>query len=495
MTNTLIDPDKPAGWVVSVDDESGIATRNDGEVLQPAAKNPWYVLMTIAGEPKDHNDEETIAANRRYWNGWACSAMSEEERAAVAKKLDLPPEELAPLKAKERKEIAAAFRNRLAAPEKGDDGNLAVLNRAFRNLDPEGSELPDPKMTVQLGGTHFSNTVVLEKWVFTDLALFDSATFTWIASFDSAAFTGGASFHSATFTDLALFDSATFTGGASFHSATFTDLALFDSATFTWIALFDSATFTDLASFHSATFTWIASFHSATFTGDASFDSATFTGDASFADGNFGSTTRFAEVEFRHQVPEFYGRRFHQGTSFTTDTEYWPEISAKMSKDDLQAAKDAYTRLRQVMNELHKPDAEQFFGRQEIRCDGYLGGRFNRWLTQTYGLISDYGFSVGRPAVGLLLVVLSAWALLPWVCGLWPASCPAPGSPLSIFAELGLSFSNTFAFLGFHRLYFDPDLLRAREGWMQWLGAAQSMLGVVLLFFLGLGLRNRFRLK
>lgn len=45
----LQDPDKPAGFVVSVDEETGVAMCNDGRLLQPAGKNPWYVLMTIAG--------------------------------------------------------------------------------------------------------------------------------------------------------------------------------------------------------------------------------------------------------------------------------------------------------------------------------------------------------------------------------------------------------------------------------------------------------------
>ena len=51
MSDSLTDPDKPAGFVISVDEDTGVATCNDGALLHPAAKTPWYVLMTIAGEP------------------------------------------------------------------------------------------------------------------------------------------------------------------------------------------------------------------------------------------------------------------------------------------------------------------------------------------------------------------------------------------------------------------------------------------------------------
>ena len=40
MTFDLHDPDQPPGAVISVDEETGVATCNNWRELQPAAKNP-----------------------------------------------------------------------------------------------------------------------------------------------------------------------------------------------------------------------------------------------------------------------------------------------------------------------------------------------------------------------------------------------------------------------------------------------------------------------
>ena len=59
------------------------------------------MLATVAGEQVDRrvvlSDLTLHARNRRIWNGWMCRNMAEAERAALAEKIGLPPEELAPL--------------------------------------------------------------------------------------------------------------------------------------------------------------------------------------------------------------------------------------------------------------------------------------------------------------------------------------------------------------------------------------------------------------
>jgi len=49
MTKELHDRDKPAHWIWKVREDDDVAIRNDGKELQPVARNPWYVLMTVAG--------------------------------------------------------------------------------------------------------------------------------------------------------------------------------------------------------------------------------------------------------------------------------------------------------------------------------------------------------------------------------------------------------------------------------------------------------------
>ena len=57
------------------------------------------------------------------------------------------------------------------------------------------------------------------------------------------------------------------------------------------------------------------------------------------------------------------------------------------------------------------------------------------------------------------------------------------------------SFGNLFGFLGINRLYFTELLRDHIPDGLQLVSGMQTVAGVILLFFLGLGLRNRFRLK
>jgi hypothetical protein len=420
MSGKLRDPDLPPGAVVRIDAQTGEGIRNDGKRLKPAAKNPWYVLATIAGEQtKQRFDTKLHERNRRYWNGWACSKMSEEERAELAERLDLRVEELAPWSKEERATVVAAFAERLGA----------------------GVPIPDPSKTVDFRDTHVKNTL----------------------GFLTCVLAGHAWFRGATFSRSARFAGATFSGSARFAGATFSGHARFDGATFSGNALFDGATFS----------------------GDAWFDGATFSGYAAFSDGAFDGPTSFAKARFSGAVPTFYNRRFHQDTDITTDKAFWPPVTEENARD----SKRAYTRLRQIMAELHKPDAEAFFGRQELRCDEVLDKGLSKWVSRAYGVLSDYGFSFTRPALALAGMIRFLWPLY----GSWLKH--GAGQEGAILSGLGLSFANTFPYLGFQRLYFDVDVIRAFPWWLKLLGGFQTVAGGVLLFLLLLGLRNRFRLR
>lgn len=453
-------------------------------------------------------------------------------REVLAKRMNLRPQDLVPLSDVERAVIGEAFRERLGMPENGDESELSEVTRTFQGIDKGKIEGRDLGSRIEFSETNFPNVVVLEKWVFSGIVWFEGVTFSEDAHFKSAAFgvdglRNHAFFGSVTFSDRVTFEKATFGGRASFGACTFSGRAIFRDARFREPATFRSSCFQGFASFESADFAeeahfgsvvfaeyagfsavgfrGIANFESAKFFGVAAFEGAVFNGfgwfeaahfegDVDFSNANFGSKTDFSSVTFGGGVPEFYERKFHQDTDFTTEPENWPEISRALSEGEARESKRAYTRLRQVMSELHKPDDEHFFGRQEMRCKALLEGRFHRAVSWAFGVVSDYGHSVGRPVLGLFYVILLPWAVLPWVC-VMSEVCPAAGSPMAGWKELALSVSNTFSFFGFHRLYFNVEELRNREGWMLVLGAVQTVCGFGLLFFLGLGLRNRFRLK
>ena len=78
---------------------------------------------------------------------------------------------------------------------------------------------------------------------------------------------------------------------------------------------------------------------------------------------------------------------------------------------------------------------------------------------------------------------------------LWTILVYTEGAGLNVLEALGYSFSNMFKFLGLQRTYFDFVDIREWAAWVQTASAAQTVLAFILLFFLGLGLRTRFRLR
>lgn len=451
----LRDASLPAGAIVE-ELKIGWAIRNDGVALRPAAENVWYRILTAYGEqeywPLDMGLHEK---NRRIWNGWACGHLDEGERQELAESVKLPVEDLRPLDAEENAILIIAC---------GDE-----------------SQVPDPSERIDFSETHFRKPMGFLKCVLVSSANFSSATFSDCAVFRSATFSYNAEFHSAAFSSM-----------AEFSSATFSSMADFSSATFGFMADFRSATFSTLAKFHSATFGSWADFSSAVFSTWADFRSATFHSKCDFQNGSFSGATDFRGVRFigkEAASPLFHNCNMHQDTRFTLDAAHWPMPNADNASDE----KEAFTRLRQIMVELHKPDDQHFFFQREMAAKAFIGPWYDRLGVRLYGWVSDYGWSMMRPLCCLAAVWVIGWLLMlmqfQWHCVMGGGDCKS-----GAFAA-GLSFANLFSFLGFGRLYFGDFFRDDPATWVILISAAQNILGVIFLFFFGLGLRNRFRLK
>jgi hypothetical protein len=122
---------------------------------------------------------------------------------------------------------------------------------------------------------------------------------------------------------------------------------------------------------------------------------------------------------------------------------------------------------------------------------GQIGGWWDRLPYRLFGAVSDYGYSIARPVLWLLALWLAGAVvfLLSW------RTCYCIGDLQNAPMALSLSFSNIFNFFGFQRSYIDPDIIKNLGGWLHLLSAVQTILGFTLLFFLGLGLRTRFRMR
>ncbi len=512
------------------DDGEHIWVRRDGVELTDMWKNRWYVLATLHGEQiGDSIDEELAAKNRRAWNLWACQGLSAEQRAALAEKTGLSEDELGGAWEVERDELKILFQRRNPAAQLPEPNETVDLSASYFPEDAKlvcfGYLMPaavqfqfasfggyvDFANSTFCGKTSFSSTVFhgvagFGSTKFEAIANYDSATFLMEADFGDARFGKRANFQSVVFEQL---DgaSAEFRGPADFRNARFGKTVDFTDAKFldvsngkrgkynfnieTGDASFEGAVFFGKTIFHQARFAGSANFGHVAFHDEVYFRPSKFEGPANFRSCKFGGVSDFREVEFSAWAPSFHASTFYQDMRFSTDMRdelLWPTPTPNTAEDD----RSAYARLRQFMNEAHNPDNEHFFLRREMQCKALLEPFWEQVWIALYRRAANYGHSIWRPFFALGVLVTAGWLVLnayfAWRNIIW-------GDDKTGWEALGLSFSNTFGFLGFNRLYFGTEYWEDFHPFLKFMGAVQTILGVIFLFFLGLGLRNRFRLK
>jgi hypothetical protein len=474
VADKLTDPSKPAQAIIEVL-EDGDALRNDGVRLTAANKNPWYVLATIYGEQEEgatwlDHDKALAQKNRSVWERWTNGSLQATN---------------------DEVEITNLFRSRM-----GD----------------KTAELPSRRKEIDFSKTFFPTSVCFINYEFLRDCEFIEAHFAKNVLFNSSKFAGNA-----------LFIEATFQGIADFRHASFERAANFRSASFMGVSLFDFAEFKSNVCFQSATFHLGTGFTETVFAGETQFDwygsddfgfekarhAVRFFGIAVFDSAKFQAKTRFTDAQFLTHVPEFHAAELYDDTVFPTPDKYtdnWP----KLKGDGVMPAADqkrAYNRLRLFMNKSLQIDEEQFFHRQEMRCKTVLAEWYHKPFYWLFALLSDYGNSVWRPLLWMIFVMLSGALFMLWwqeaftflpkeASGFdWTMGLLGEDDPLAKPREAaGWSILNTLPFLGFGKLYYG-ELAKELAWPLKVVGGVQTVFGFVLLFFLGLGLRNRFRLR
>lgn len=116
--------------------------------LRPAATNPWYVLMTVAGEPISdqfygHRVWNLHARNRRFWNDWQAKTLNDEQKAKLVEAGRATIAELAPL----------------------TDGECAAIDEALRERCPD-AEKPDAETRPNLRFTEFRKSFLAVGFLF-----------------------------------------------------------------------------------------------------------------------------------------------------------------------------------------------------------------------------------------------------------------------------------------------------------------------------------------
>lgn len=286
------------------------------------------------------------------------------------------------------------------------------------------------------------------------------------------------------FRDIADFSKVTFGRSAEFFQSNFHKGYYGTSAKYYEFANFAEAVFHDVVEMSDVAFSGASHFVETVFRGGQGKINTQF----SLNDTIFEKPANFRKANFEFQYPTSSGSVFHADSSFSSQERFWPNpltISPIV-------AKEFCVKVRVILSKQGFADEEHTFFRREMGFAGQIGKWWERLPFRAFGWVSDYGHSIWRPVIALvalwtlgILIYLIAFAARDIEAGLLRVDLNAAA----------LSFANMFKFLGFQRTYFDVEELRGLSAGLQVWGGLQTILGFVLLFFLGLGLRTRFRLR
>ena len=378
-----------------------------------------------------------------------------------------------------------------------------------------GHEIEFPKLTAEdhqdirqaLDGRGFAGHPIPHRNSPIDFA---DVEFPAMTSFMGFVIGGATKFDRAKFPDaIAFFNEVTFAGNISFDDAEFDGDFVAIKSEFAGSITFSGAIFSRSAAFAGCKFQTNVGFENAHFLGDVYFNGCTFRSGAWFANvvfeqaADFGSTefqgpTHFLRTEFRTRVPGFFEATLHEYTEWHGSQ--WPEVPD--NSDDARDQVQRYQRLSRLMNGHEKFNDQHFFFRRELRAqrraEGWSIAGVMNW---TYGLVCEYGYGLSRIAMiwlaHIVLGAVSLWGISVFKGSeftlLWRDAYPAIGD----FPDaLAISFANSHALLNLSGRFLQD----AEKGWegialFNVIGITQTILGVIILFFLILTIRNRFRMR
>lgn len=428
----------------------------------------WYVLATVGGEPakarSEAEMERMFSENQRYWNGVMkrrTTLLASVYETLLGEKLDLP-----------------------TWTAEDDDAIRAALDaRGF-----EGVNIPNFNNDIDFSCVDFPNSAYFDGFLFGGDTDFEGARFNGEANvFSNVVFTGRVSFNCTEFSRTLIVNNAKFLNSASFNSAKFREVASFSRCEFRSDAGYDGAHFTTQARFDRCDF------------GDgANFANAQFHDRADFRAAQFKGQTRFNGATFSTLVPEFFGATLNEDTDWHQCE--WPAIPQESNAAREQIRR--YQCLARSMADLQKFTDHHRFFKKELQ----IQRRVERWSLATvmnwfYEKICDYGFGLSRVSICWLVHWL-AGAVLLCVSNIRPLMdqrtfWEATQEAFSNFGSAAkVSLGNALGFLNLNSKFFGDAVTNVESvPCFEGVGVAQAILGVILLFFLLLTVRNRFRMR
>ena len=288
--------------------------------------------------------------------------------------------------------------------------------------------------SISFENTAFEKEVLFDRTQFIDTVNFTEAQFPESISFKNTAFEKEASFQGARFHKATAFTSSRIDGQAHFEDAVFHENCDFSGRSFGRKAFFTRTKFIGDADFFGSQFNSEVDFANTIFTKNANFFNTVFKGSLKFIEVQFeGHVTfnvddnvpalffpklDFSNSTFKDSVlftnrtfststnfdgcmffvaPEFQGCTLHQDTKFPPGRNF---------KDHTHKAAPAYRTLKLDMENFRARQEEAMFNALEQKCQATdpETARMVKYFSSLYELTSNYGQSLGRPIVCMVVV-------------------------------------------------------------------------------------------
>lgn len=311
-----------------------------------------------------------------------------------------------------------------------------------------------------------------------------------------------------TVASLTSFESSTILGDLAAQKSAFRGGLLFDKCTVAGEIRMRDCELPGLISFRgSAQLNGLVDFSASVPTeiGGLILDNAEVIGVLDVSNRRFTMRTSFVETDFK-VPPSFHGVALFPDTSFL-DAKF-PDDFSLHKKYSANSAENAYRSLRSACLKIEAHADEQRFFSYEMRARKVTES--NKAIKNLFGLyeyLSDYGQSIYKPLRLLALL----WALnltiftVIQVLSIYPApsgcDCRVAFSSSRLAELVALATHQTFPFVSGLRDLTSPETLKqvrtesALSMLYSFWSLASSALSITFLFLLGLGLRNKFRLR
>ncbi len=401
-------------------------------------------------------------------------------------------------------------------------GNTDFSNTTFQGqaifVSSKFNALTDFSETIFYENVYLNNTEFFEEAVFTNtkfekLTNFSKTKLSKKSSFSEAIFKNNANFSYTQFGEITKFKNSTFLEAANFRAAQFTsetpfhydeDIAIdFSGSAFMGDAIFDAGQWNGLRSIYSADYEnrkeWA---DKAAVTADKlasiDFSGTKFNGHTSFQGRKFIGITKFGPLEaiskdnketkntiFKNP-PNFHECEFHQNTSFFK-AEFPPPIGS-------DSAARAYRTLKLAFSKKYDLRQEQIFFKLEMQEESKIEKSFSKKICfKIFEILSGFGFSILRPLAFIALTTALSMIAFGHLANL--RFCKPSEDRCNMFGSL-IQFTLS-SIPGFEKLPSDETLkiFLDMNVWVTTVSFLYKISMLLGLFFLGLALRNQFKMK